>query len=768
MDKMAIEAQKPRVLVFTTAYAPFIGGAEVAVEQIAKRLKDKFEFFIITSRMRKDLPRREVRDEGTVIRIGFGTRFDKFWLLIFSWFIVLREFKLRKGKTIFWVMDFSFGASAAGLLKLIYPKIPLVFTIQYGESEERISKGRFGLMSPALRLILMQADYVTAISNYLLELCKQYGYIGEEAIIHNGVDLQRAGESLRFPRLASLAQGGLLAKPAQQLTGSPIIVTVSRLVPKNGVDILIQSVVELKKEIPDIKLRIVGDGPERGNLEHLSDSLGLKDNVKFSGSVPYGEVPKYLSEADVFARPSRSEGMGNAFIEALAAGLPIIGTPVGGITDIIDDQNTGLFVKTDDPKDLAEKIKILLNDKELAARIVANGHKIILERFDWDFIAKAYAQVFSKKLAVKSRVLIATGIFPPEVGGPATYSKILLEEFPKQDLGARVSTYGKSKKLNWFIRHALFGMRTFFMARNHDALYAQDAINSGMISMSSAFVWRKKFFVKIVGDYAWEQGTQRFGVREMLDDFLNRKYGRKVEILRKIQKFTAKRAGKIIVPSEYLKKVVSAWGINSDKIKVIYNAFEPDRSPTSITKELARAELGLEGKVLVSAGRLVPWKGFGLLIEIVKDLLISFPDIKLVIIGDGPDMGSLVHKAYGVRENIIFTGNLPRKKVLKYLVVGDVFALNTAYEGLSHQILEAMGLGVPIVTTDAGGNPELIKDGESGFLVKFNDKKALADRILKLLSDGALARQFAQNAKKKAQEFSLERMINETVKILTI
>src|SRR3989338_684666 len=115
MDKMAIEAQKPRVLVFTTAYAPFIGGAEVAVEQIAKRLKDKFEFFIITSRMRKDLPRREVRDEGTVIRIGFGTRFDKFWLLIFSRFIVLREFKLRKGKTIFWVMDFSFGASAAGL-----------------------------------------------------------------------------------------------------------------------------------------------------------------------------------------------------------------------------------------------------------------------------------------------------------------------------------------------------------------------------------------------------------------------------------------------------------------------------------------------------------------------------------------------------------------------------------------------------------------------------------------------------------------------------
>lgn len=112
------------------------------------------------------------------------------------------------------------------------------------------------------------------------------------------------------------------------------------------------------------------------------------------------------------------------------------------------------------------------------------------------------------------------------------------------------------------------------------------------------------------------------------------------------------------------------------------------------------------------------------------------------------------------------TGALPREQVLKYLKAADIFVLNTAYEGMSHQILEAMSLGVPIITTDAGGNPELIKDGESGFLVKFNDKKALADKISKLLSADHLKVQFAENAQKKAREFSLERMIGETVKFL--
>src|SRR3989344_9302030 len=308
---MSEKVKKPVIFVFSTAYLPFIGGAEVAIEQVAKRLGDKYDFFIFTSRMRRDLPKIEVRSEGVVVRVGLGTRFDKFLLLIFGPFCawrLARSFDPAPDRMIWWAMDFSFGAGVAGILKIFYQKIPLIFTIQYGYGDERVAKGRLGLMNLAFRLILLQSDYVTAISNYLLNLCGQYGYIGEEAVIHNGVDLEKFSE-----------------KRKENKKISNTIITVSRLVPKNGVDVLIKAIAELKKDIPNIELRIIGDGEERENLENLSRKLSLGNAVKFLGNISYDKIPKYFAEADIFARPSRSEGMGNAFIEALAAGIPIVG-----------------------------------------------------------------------------------------------------------------------------------------------------------------------------------------------------------------------------------------------------------------------------------------------------------------------------------------------------------------------------------------------------------------------------------------------------------
>src|SRR3989338_5563172 len=631
-------SEKPAVLVFTTAYFPFVGGAEVAIQEVARRLKNEYDFFIFTSRMDGKLPAREKRLEGLVIRIGFGNKFDKFWLLIFGWFVAWRELRKWHRKIIFWVMDFSFGAAVAGFLKIFYPKIPLVFTIQYGYGDERVKKGRGGLMNLAFRLILSQADYVTAISNYLLNLCKQYGYIGEEAVIHNGVDLKKFTNQ-------------------ESRIGNHVIISTSRRVYKNGLDILEKAFEIIKKKFPDAELKIVSD-------------------------VPYDELPKYLWKASIFVRPSRSEGMGNAFIEALAAGLPIIGTPVGGILDIIEDGQTGLFAKVDDPQDLAEKIKILLEDKKLVSQIIENGRKIVEERFSWDKIAAQYAEVFNSQLNTKKRILIVT--------------KIL----------------------------------------------------------------RKKFILKIVGDYAWEQGVQRFEVKEILDDFLNKKYGINVEVLRKIEKFVANHTEKIIVPSEYLKKVVSAWGVNPNKIKVIYNAFD--------FKDFEHTLRRPTSKLIVSAGRLVPWKGFGTLIEIMPKILREVPDAKLIIIGDGPERHKLKLQVatWWLGRQVELIGNLPHKKVLEYLASADAFISNTAYEGFSHQILEAMAIGAPVITTNVCGNPELVENNVSGILVEFNDKEAIKNSILKLLKDEKLTQKLTSAAFQKSKQFSKERMINETIKIL--
>ena len=341
------------------------------------------------------------------------------------------------------------------------------------------------------------------------------------------------------------------------------------------------------------------------------------------------------------------------------------------------------------------------------------------------------------------KILIATGIYPPDVGGPATYSKILFEELPKHGIEVEVLSFGKVRHLPKLIRHSAYFIKVLRLGGNADIIFAQDPISVGFPAMLSAKILRKKFLLKIVGDYAWEQGAQRFGVKEVLDDFLNKKYGWRVEFLKKIEKMVANSAEKIIVPSEYLKRVVTKWEIDERKIFVVYNAFDAPR--IEISKLAARKELNINDtdKMIVSAGRDVPWKGFETLKNIFPEISTKFPGAKLFIL---------------TKE--------PKERLVLYLLAADVFVLNTAYEGFSHQILEAMAIGVPIVTTNAGGNPELIKDGESGFLVNFNDKNALKQRIFEIFNNSALAQKFSENAQKKAREFSLERMTDETIKIL--
>ena len=161
------------------------------------------------------------------------------------------------------------------------------------------------------------------------------------------------------------------------------------------------------------------------------------------------------------------------------------------------------------------------------------------------------------------------------------------------------------------------------------------------------------------------------------------------------------------------------------KIKVIYNAF--DAPILKETKEELRKKLDLSGLVLISAGRLVPWKGFVALIEIMPEILKAIPEAKLYIIGSGPESEALKLKVKNQKlENSIFlTGQIFHDKVLEYFKAGDIFVLNTGYEGFSHFLLEAMTMEIPIITTNVGGNTELIENGKEGILVEYNNKEEL-------------------------------------------
>jgi len=363
------------------------------------------------------------------------------------------------------------------------------------------------------------------------------------------------------------------------------------------------------------------------------------------------------------------------------------------------------------------------------------------------------------------KILIATGIYPPDIGGPATYSKLLFDELPQRGNDVSVLSFGEVKHLPYIIRHVLYFFKVLNRSRGVDLIYAQDPLGVGVPAGLAAKILRKRFVVKIVGDRAWETGVQKFGVKESLDIFSKRKsHSFSICVLKKGQLFAAKMADKIITPSKYLKKIIQNWGVDGEKIKVIYNSLD---IPQNIEdKESIRKVLNFDGKYIISAGRLVSWKGFYSLINIMPNLLKRFSNIKLLIVGDGPEKEKLQDavRSLDLEDNVVFLGSVNHKTLLHHMKASDIFVLNTAYEGFSHILLEAMAMSVPIITTAVGGNVELIEYKKDGILVEYNNSGELTDAILTLLTDDFFAETLVNNAGIKVKEFNKEKMLSELIK----
>ena len=367
------------------------------------------------------------------------------------------------------------------------------------------------------------------------------------------------------------------------------------------------------------------------------------------------------------------------------------------------------------------------------------------------------------------KVLIATPLFPPDIGGPATYSKILADELPKRGHIPRLVIFSDVKHLPKGVSHFVYFWKIFWQALSSDIILALDPVSVGYPVLWAATLARKKFVLKIVGDYAWEQGIQRLGVTDLLDDFLDKKYDAPVERLRAVETKVAKKAARIITPSEYLKSVVSKWGIDPEKISVIYNSISFPES--FFSREMAQNEIGVNASkiVLVSAGRFVPWKGFGILMDAVADLSEKYSNINLFIIGEGPEYANLKSQISNLKidDKIKLLGPLPQNKLLVYLRAADAFVLNTGYEGMSHQIIEAMVLGIPIITTLSGGNKELISGYKNAIIAGYNNKEEWKDALRKLIEERfTMVSYSAALSEEVLKKFSKERMISQTLFVL--
>ncbi|MFC9623869.1 glycosyltransferase family 4 protein [Streptomyces sp. NPDC056930] len=188
--------------------------------------------------------------------------------------------------------------------------------------------------------------------------------------------------------------GGDLIRARLGLSDRPVVVCVSRLVPRKGQDTLILAMPAILAQVPDAVLLIVGGGPYAKELKRLAEETGVGDSVRFTGPVPWDELPAHCGAGDVFAMPCRTrrggldvEGLGIVFLEASATGLPVVAGDSGGAPDAVLDGETGWVVRGGSVEESADRIVTLLRDPELRQRMGERGRAWVEEKWRWDLLA---------------------------------------------------------------------------------------------------------------------------------------------------------------------------------------------------------------------------------------------------------------------------------------------------------------------------------------------------------------------------------------------
>jgi glycosyltransferase involved in cell wall biosynthesis len=253
---------------------------------------------------------------------------------------------------------------------------PLLTTVQGGDLADYKETGsQFSpLLKPIIGWSLKQADAVHVVSQALKTTVEAMG-VGRVTVVPNGVDTQ-----LYKPK-----DRNLLRQKYHFKDSDFIIVSHSRLTPKNGLDILIKTMVNLPLKV---KLVLIGSGEIENELKELVKELSVDKRITFLGYQPQSVTADYLSLGDVFARPSRQEGFGISFIEAMATGLPVIGTPVGGIEDIIHPNKDGILVKPDSIDDLTQAITRFIDNPKQGLLMGKKGRIKAIKKYAWEQIGK--------------------------------------------------------------------------------------------------------------------------------------------------------------------------------------------------------------------------------------------------------------------------------------------------------------------------------------------------------------------------------------------
>jgi glycosyltransferase involved in cell wall biosynthesis len=325
------------------------------------------------------------------------------------------------------------------------------------------------------------------------------------------------------------------------------------------------------------------------------------------------------------------------------------------------------------------------------------------------------------------KIVVVSGIWPPDVGGPASHAPELADFLHGRGHDVRVVTTADAPPaarpypVDWTPRRYPPGVRHFLGAGLvHRAASDADVVYStGMLGRSAlgSRIAGVPLVQRLAGDPAYERALRRGLTRAPLDRF-QQEGGAQIAVLRRTRDRALRRAERIVVPSRAFAEIVAGWGFAAD---VVPHAVSAPSLP----------DVSRNGRTLVFAGRLVPQKALSVAFEAVR----RNEDVTLLVAGDGPERARIEAEAPA---NVRFLGAQPREQVFELLHAADATLLSSDWESFGLVVAESLAVGTPVLAASAGGVGEVLEDGRNGLLVPAGDADALADAIGRYFSDGEL------------------------------
>jgi glycosyltransferase involved in cell wall biosynthesis len=363
------------------------------------------------------------------------------------------------------------------------------------------------------------------------------------------------------------------------------------------------------------------------------------------------------------------------------------------------------------------------------------------------------------------RIAFLTGIWPPDVGGPATHGPDFARFLVARGHSVRVVTMGDgepaerpckvevvSRRLPFPLRYGQVTVWGARAARAADVVYATATYAAAAGAATAA---RRPLVAKLVSDPAYERARRYRLFQGTLEEFQDAASA-PVRALKAARTRALRTATTIVVPSAYLAEIARGWGLSDGRVIVLTNPAPP---PTKVEPEQ------LEQGTFVFVGRLTRQKALSVAIEAVARV----PAAKLVVVGDGPERAELERRAAASdgASRVSFLGLRTRDETLRIVAGAVAGLLSSDWENLPHSAVEALSVGVPVVSTAVGGVPEVVIDGENGLLVPPGDPEALATALRRILEEPGLRHRLAAEAKPSVEALSSDIVYGKLEALLT-